>query len=147
MKEILAGLRGNHAATNVDAPDPALRGRTYAIPFEAVWQGVVGLAGGGLRGWSIESADDQIGVVKAHALGGLLRPEIDVRVSVRLDRNAQTRVDLLARARSEGGDLGRSRRLVARFVGQLDQRLGAGPGQILDPRVLPEYGAESGARA
>ena len=62
MKEILTGLRGNHAATEVDALDPALRGRTYAIPFETVWQAVVGLAGGGLRGWSIESADDQIGV-------------------------------------------------------------------------------------
>ena len=147
MKEILTGLRGSHAATNVDAPDPALRGRTYAIPFETVWQAVVSLAGDGLRGWSIESADDQIGVLKAHALGGLLRPGIDVRVSIRLDHNAQTRVDLLARTRSGRHDLGRSRRLVAHFTERLDRKLEAGPAQILDPRVLPAYGPGLGAEA
>jgi hypothetical protein len=147
LKQFLDGLRGNHAATDVDAPDPALRGRTYAIPFETVWQAAVGLAGGGVRGWSIESADDQVGVVKAHARGGLLRPEVDIRISIRLDRNAQTRVDLFVRARSEGRDLGRSRRLVIRFVSRLDRRLEAGPRQILDPRVLPEYGPEFGAKA
>lgn len=147
MKEFFTRLRENHAATDVDASDPTLRGRTYAIPFEAVWQAVVGLAGGGVRGWSIESADDQLGVVKAHVRGGALRPEVDVRVSIRLDRNAQTRVDVLASARSERGDLGRSRRLVTRFFARLDRRLGAGPGQILDPRVLPEYGPGFGVTA
>jgi hypothetical protein len=145
LKEFLAGLRSSQATTDVEALHPALRGRTYAIPFETVWQGVVSLAGGGLRDWSIASADDQIGVVTAHARGGLLRPAIDVRISVRLDHNAQTRVDIFARTYGERHDLGRSRRLIARFTRQLDRKLHAQAGQILDPRTLPARMSESKA--
>jgi len=135
------GLRTNQASTHFDAEDRTLRGRTYAIPFENVWQAVVGLAGGGLRGWGLVSADDQKGRVVAMVRPGLLRPEVEIRLRVGLDENAQTRVDALATARSERGDLGRSRRLLGSFFTRLDRRLGARADQILDPRSLVEYGA------
>jgi hypothetical protein len=41
------------AATAPDSTDRRLRGRTYAVPFEHVWQAARSLAGGGLRGWTL----------------------------------------------------------------------------------------------
>ena len=133
MKAILDGLKQNQAFTSPEADDPRLRGRTYAIPFETVWQGSVGL-GGGLNGWSIESADDQQGIIQAAVRARLLAPEVLVRIDIGLDENAQTRVDLSATARTERGDFGRSRRLVRSFLDRLDRELGADPTQILDPQ-------------
>jgi hypothetical protein len=139
----LSGLFGrlgeNHAVTDPTATDPRLRGRTYAIPFEAVWQASVGLAGGGQRGWSLESTDDQRGVIEASVRGGGLSVEVGVRIAVSLDENAQTRVDVEASSRSGRSDLGRSRRLVIRFLRRLDKRLGAGPAQIVDPARMRAY--------
>ncbi|MEM7417672.1 MAG: hypothetical protein AAF389_19445 [Gemmatimonadota bacterium] len=134
MKAILDGLTHNQAFTSPEADDPRLRGRTYAIPFETVWQGSVGLGGGGLHGWSIESADDQQGIIQAAVRARLLAPEVVVRIDIGLDENAQTRVDLSATARTERGDFGRSRRLVRSFLERLDRKLGADPSQILEPQ-------------
>ena len=139
MKGIVRGLQENQAFTDVASADPGLVGRTYAIPFEAVWQASIGLGGGGLRGWSIASANDQTGVIKANVRAGMISPEVVVRVDIGLDRNAQTRVDLAATSRTERGDLGRSRRLVARFLKNLDRRLEARPNQIWDPAELPLF--------
>lgn len=133
MKSLLDGLKQNQAFTSPASDDPRLRGRTYAIPFETVWQGSVGLGGGGMNGWSIESADDQQGIIQAAVSARLLAPEILVRIDIGLDENAQTRVDLSATARTERGDFGRSRRVVHSFLEKLDRKLGAGPSQILDP--------------
>ncbi len=139
MKAILDGLKENRVVTYPQSPDPRLRGRTYAIPFETVWQGLLGLGGGGLKGWGIESADDQHGLIRAAVKGGFLRPEIAIRIDVGLDENAQTRVDLIAATRTEGAALGRSRRLIASFTRHLDQKLGAESHQILDPTRLAIY--------
>ena len=145
MTDFLAGLRTNQAATDLHAADQRLRGRTYAIPFEDVWNAAVVLAGGGLRGWSLISADDQRGLIEAHVRGGPLRPEMDVRIRIRLDRNGQTRADLRVASRSERGDLGRSRRSVARFTARLDRKLHARPEQILDPTTMAAYARSEGS--
>jgi len=137
LKEILKGFTENQAFTDPADEDPRLRGRTYAIPFEAVWQASIGLGGGGLRGWSMESADDQRGVIKVRVAPMIMFPEVLVRINVSLDANAQTRVELAATSRTERGDLGRSRRLIARFVRRLDKKLKARPDQIWDVAELP----------
>lgn len=139
MKAILDGLKENRVVTYPQSPDPRLRGRTYAIPFEKVWQGLLGLGGGGLKGWVIESADDQHGLIRATVRGGALRPEIAVRIDVGLDENGQTRVDLIAATRTEGAALGRSRRVIGSFTQNLDRKLGAEDHDVLDPTRLTVY--------
>jgi hypothetical protein len=136
LKGVLRGFTENQASTDVHGEDLRLRGRTYAIPFEAVWQASIGLCGGELRGWSIERADDQRGVISAHVSGGLASSEVMVKINIGLDANAQTRVDLTATSSTERGDFGRSGRLIARFVRRLDEKLQARPDQIWDPREL-----------
>ncbi len=143
MNGILRGLRENQAKSDAQAVDPRLRGRTYAIPFEDVWQASIGLCGGGLRRWAISSSDDRAGVIEVIARAALLGPDVDIRVLISLDHNAQTRVDLWAAARTERGDLGRTRRLVGRFLKRLDRGLKATPAQILDPALLPVFEDQS----
>jgi hypothetical protein len=139
LKEVLKGFTENQAFTDISDDDSALRGRTYAIPFEAVWQAAMALGGGGLRGWSLERVDDQAGVIKARVTAGILKPSVMIRIDIGLDANAQTRVDLAATARTERGDLGRSRRLIRRFVRRLDRKLKARPDQIWDTADLPSF--------
>lgn len=110
------------AATSPDAASPALRGRTLAIPFEDVWQAALRLTRGGLRGWSLTAADDQEGTIDALAprfTGALF----DVHIHIRLDQDAQTRVDARAAARKPSTDFGTSRRLLRRFFRALDRTL------------------------
>lgn len=132
MKGILRGLTENRAETDPASEDERLLGRTYAIPFENVWQAATGLASGGLKGWSLWIANDQDGLIEASARPFLFLAAIDIRIKVGLDENAQTRVDLTATSRLERGDWGRSRRSIGRFVSTLDRLLDAAPGQILD---------------
>lgn len=139
MNGILRGLTENRAGTDPAASDPRLRGRTYAIPFDTVWQAAWRLADGGIRGWSMLSSDDQLGVIEAVAKAPILRKEQDVRVEVRLDENAQTRVDVWSSSRVVRGDLGSNRRTIGRFVRLLDRSLHVQPGQILDPTIPPAW--------
>jgi hypothetical protein len=140
-------LRENHAVTDPRSEDPRLRGRTYTIPFETVWQAAVGLAGGGQRGWSLEEADDQRGVIKAQVRAGAISAEIGVQITVSLDENAQTRVDVEASSRSGRADLGRSRRIVGRLLERMDGRLDAAPAQIVDPDRMRAFVTGSRAEA
>jgi hypothetical protein len=118
--------------TDPTSPDDRLLGRTYAIPFENVWQAATRLASGGLKGWTLWVADDQAGLIEASVSKFFFAPAGDVRVRIGLDENAQTRVDVTSTSRTERGDLGRSRRTIGRFIRHLDELLGAAPGQILD---------------
>lgn len=125
-------LTQSHARTDRRSTDPALRGRTYAIPFARVWEAAVELSDGGLRGWRTTRADEEAGIIEAEATTTVLRFVDDVRVRVALDANAQTRVDVESRSRRGSGDLGANRRRIRRFLATLDRRLGAGSAQILD---------------
>lgn len=108
-------------------------GRTYAIPFDAVWNAALTLADGGSRGWSLASSNDQTGSIRAESTTLVLRFVDDIRVHIGLDENGQTRVDVRSASRKGSGDLGRNRRSVGKFLSRLDKRLGARPEQILDP--------------
>lgn len=133
MNPVWRGLTQSHAETHPTSVDPRLRGRTYAISFDRVWRAATSLADGGQRGWRVIHADDQGGVLRAVSRTLVFGRLNDVEIVIRLDENAQTRVDARTRARNGKGDLGRGPRLIGGFFRRLDQALGAGPRQILDP--------------
>ena len=115
---------GNGAAeTRPDSSDPRFRGRTYAIPFEDVWQSCLAIVKEDLRGCTVRLANDRDGIIIAEAHNRLPRRIDDVTISVVLDKDAQTRVDMRSITRDGGRDLGANSRRVARFFQLLDQRL------------------------
>ncbi len=133
--KLRVALRETRAHTHPEHPDRSLRGRTYAIPFAQVWTAAVGLASGGLRGWSTVRADEDLGTLQAECQTLVFRTVDDVEIRISLDENAQTRVDLTSGSRGGKGDLGRNRRRIQKFFQILDERTEAGPGKILDPTV------------
>ena len=139
MSGLLDKLYENQANTDQRSEDARLRGRTYTIPFEEVWQASMRVCGSGLLGWSIGRADDQRGVIEALAKTPIIGSETDVHIRIGLDHLGQTRVDAVATSRSEKGDWGRSKRLIGRFARSLDRELSVRPDQILDPTQHPVY--------
>ena len=125
------GLAGQDARTSPDSDDPALVGRTYAIPFGTVWDAVVRLASGGLKGWRIARWDDQIGIVAADVKSWPLPLAATVLISVKLDADGQTRVDMSVRCVDAEGRLPVNHHRIDRFFGALDRALAARPDQIL----------------
>lgn len=123
MRRLVLALSRNYAETAINEADPRLRGRTYAIPFEQVWQAACSLANGGLRGWRILQADDYEGIIQAESTTLVLRFVDDVLVRVYLDKNAQTRVDMQSRSRKGGVDFGTNARRIRKFFRALDRRL------------------------
>lgn len=124
MTAAVRGLTRNRAATAPDAADLRLRGRTYSIPFEEVWQAALRLAGR-KRGWQVLGSDDLEGVIRVEART-LLRFTHDVVVQVKLDENAQTRVDLISASRVGKADFGKNARRIAGFLRALDRELERG---------------------
>lgn len=121
---VIRGLTRNVAFTAPDAEDPRLRGRTYAIPFEDVWQASLRLVDGGLRRWELLEADDQEGIIRGVAHGILFaRFTSDVTVRISLDSDAQTRVDALSASRSGRYDLGSNARKLRKLFRALDRAL------------------------
>jgi hypothetical protein len=116
-------ISANTAETAPDDPDPRLRGRTYPIPFDQVWQASLALAKGGLRGWRCTNADDYEGVIRAEAHTLMMRFVDDVSIQIYLDENAQTRVDMISKSRKGKADLGTNARRINRFFRALDRKL------------------------
>jgi hypothetical protein len=138
---VIKGLTENRAETDPHSPDWRLRGRTYAISFDRVWTAALGLASGGLARWTLLSANDEDGIIRARALTRFFRRVDDVRINVGLDSNGQTRVDLVSESLKRKRDLGGNARRIHRFVGELDAKLGATPSQILDATREPHFSA------
>ena len=126
-------------STDPRATDERLVGRTYAIPFDRVWKAARALAEGGLRGWELVRGDDREGVMDARSFTFPRRRVDDVRITVRLDENAQTRVDLRCRRAAARSAPRRHARVIGRFFRSLDRRLNAGPGERLDPTLAPAW--------
>ena len=139
MRGILRGVTEGSAATDPASPDARLLGRTYAIPFDSVWNAAKRLADGEMRGWSIMSADDVAGVIIATKRSLLFGHRDDVKIDIVLDENAQTRVDVNSGSHSRRPDLGRNRRGIGRFIRKLDASLEARPDQILDATRVPAW--------
>lgn len=128
------GLAGQDARTSADSGDPALVGRTYAIPFGTVWDAIVALASGGLKGWKLARWDDQIGLVAADVTSWPIPLAATVLISVKLDANGQTRVDMSIRSVAEEGRLPINQRRIDRFFRALDHSLAVRPDQVLVAR-------------
>ncbi|MFW6205937.1 MAG: DUF1499 domain-containing protein [Gemmatimonadota bacterium] len=123
LQAVTRGFTRNVAFTAPSAEDPRLRGRTYAIPFEDVWQASLYLVKGGLKRWELVEADDQEGVIRGTVHGLLGRLPSSVTIRIVLDTNAQTRIDALSASRTGRGDLGANARRLNRFFRALDARL------------------------
>jgi hypothetical protein len=136
---------GDGTRTDPRAVDERLRGRTYAIPFDRVWKVALRLAGGGLRAWSLQHADDQVGLLQAQAPTWTRRHVDVIEVRVRLDENAQTRVDLHCRRTEAPPRKRRHIRLIEAFFRRLDRDLEAGTTEILDPTRTPGWMVEERA--
>ena len=128
------GLAGQDVRTSADSDDPALAGRTYAIPFGIVWEAIVTLASGGLKGWKLARWDDQIGLVAADVTSWPIPLAATVLISVKLDANGQTRVDMSIRNVAEEGRLPINQRRIDRFFRALDHSLAVRPDQVLAAR-------------
>jgi hypothetical protein len=135
------GSSRGRAETHPKAPDPRLRGRTYAITFDRVWTAALGLAGGELPRWRVLESDDEKGTIRAQALTTLLRRPCDVRIRIGLDANGQTRVDLRVALENGTRDWGSNARRIRRFIEALDTKLAATPAQILDATRQPQFTA------
>jgi hypothetical protein len=107
--------------TGPEALDPRLRGRTYAFPFEDVWQGTLRLVRGKLRGWSLEFADDREGVVNALVTSRVKWLQGVVEVRIQLDQDAWTRVDATAATPGAFHDFGVNSRRLRHFFQRLDR--------------------------
>lgn len=122
-RKLLLGFTRNVAFTAPGAEDPRLRGRTYAVPFEDVWQAALALVDGGLKRWELVEEDDREGIIRGVAHSRIERFTSSVTVRVGLDFNAQTRVDGLAASRTGRYDLGLNARRLDRFFTGLDARV------------------------
>jgi len=123
VDKIWQALTENSARTSENAEDPRLRGRTYMVPFAKVWDEIIKMIETHPR-WRLVRADEGSGRVHAEATTLVFRLVDDVRFKVRLDDNALTRVDMWSSSRVGRGDLGTNTRRIARFLRQLDRRLG-----------------------
>jgi hypothetical protein len=118
--------------TDPSSDDPRLLGRTYAIPFDAVWRGCIKLVQARNR-WSLLQADDLVGFIRIRCTTMVFRFEDDLEIRIVLDENALTRVDVRSRPHKARA-VGLNTRRVGRFFKRLDRALGASPEKILDPR-------------
>ena len=132
-ERLTKALTTNRAETDPGSDDPRLVGRTYAIPFEAVWRACMSLVEK-RGGWRLLQADDLVGFIRVRCTTFVLRFEGDLEIRIGLDEHALTRVDLRSRSLKGRSDLGLNTRRVGRFFRKLDRALDAGHGKILDPR-------------
>ena len=142
---MLRALTTSVAETAQAHEDARLRGRTYAIPFEDVWNAAHAVATVGLRGWRVVTSDDEEGVINAEATTLLRRKVDDVVIRITLDENAQTRVDARSSARQGRGDWGRNARRLNRFFHALDRAVIEARKQRMAARKPPGAGT-GGAR-
>lgn len=136
-RRLLGALGSTSAETRPEAADPDLRGRTWAVPFEDVWEAAVELAGGGLPGCSLRRANDRDGIIIAEARARFAGVS-DFTISVTLDADAQTRVDARSISREDRADLGSNARRIRQFFDLLEERIThrrGEPPQSLTPRT------------
>lgn len=135
FEKVRRGLTRNVAFTTPEAEDERLRGRTYAVPFEDVWQASLRLVGGDLKRWTVVEADDDEGIIRGLARGRLDRHTSAITVRITLDFNAQTRVDVMSASRVGRADMGRNARRIDLFFRTLDRELTSAGGRPVERNV------------
>ena len=144
LSERLArALTTNHAETDPWADDPRLAGRTYAIPFDRVWNACLELAQR-TRGWHVLQVDAFPGLIRITCTTLIFKFVDDLEIRIRLDENALTRLDMCSRSRKGRGDLGVNARRIGRFIRRLDRMLRADAATILDPTQSVSWSTEAG---
>jgi uncharacterized protein (DUF1499 family) len=138
---MIEGSTRARAETSPAALDTRLRGRTYAITFDRVWNAALALAGGELPRWRVLKSDDQQGIIQAEAASAVWARPSEVRIRIGLDANGQTRVDIRSASKEGKRDFGSNARRIDRLVRALDAKLGATPAQILDATRKPRFSA------
>jgi len=126
FQRIMTGLTENEAETDPGHEDPALRGRTYGIPFDTVWRAALRVAEG-RRGWEVTRRDDLEGRVEIEATTLVFNFVDDMEVEIVLDENAQTRVDARSSSRKGKADLGTNARRLRKFFRDLDREVARAP--------------------
>lgn len=114
-------MKGNETlATSPRNADSRLHGRTYSIPFEDVWQGALRIIREKLKGWILDTADDQEGIIHADVRGIHKKLNGTIEVRIALDGNGQTRVDAKAATPAAFSDFGVNARRLRGFFEALD---------------------------
>lgn len=126
LRRIAQGLTDNEAETHPEHEDPALRGRTYGIPFDTVWRAALRIAASRRR-WAVTRRDDLEGRIEIEATTLVFSFVDDVEVRIVLDENAQTRVDAGSSSRKGKVDLGTNARRLRRFFEDLDREVARAP--------------------
>ena len=144
LKERLEqALTTNRAVTDPRSSDPLLRGRTYAIPFDDVWNACLNLVDRNTR-WTLLQAEDVEGYVRVRCRTPIFRFVDDLEIRIGLDEHAMTRVDVSSHSRMRRRDLGANARRIRRFLLHLDLTLDAEDRVILDPMRLEAWSLDAG---
>lgn len=125
-RRVVRALTENEVATDPNHEDPALRGRTYGIPFDTVWRAALRVAQDRGR-WTITRRDDLEGRIEIEAKTLVFKFVDDMEVDISLDDNAQTRVDARSSSRKGKADLGTNARRLRRFFRDLDREVARAP--------------------
>lgn len=135
------GTTDRRVGTDLRSDDPRLRGRTYAIPFDRVWNSILALAGEEVGRWRVLRVDDEKGIIEAEAVLPILGVVGAIRFDVRLDPEGQTRVDMSCTPPGRRGSVRGAAGRIGRFFNALDRRLEVSRDQILHsvPNREPEY--------
>lgn len=105
--------------TSPEQTDRRLTGRTYAIPFEDVWQGALRIIGARKR-WTLDSADDEEGIIIASVRALHQRFNGSIRIRIGLDDDGQTRADAMTDMPRAFADMGMNARRINGFFRALD---------------------------
>ena len=105
--------------TSPEQTDRRLAGRTYAIPFEDVWQGALRIIEARKR-WTLDSADDEEGIIVASVRALHQRFNSSIRIRIGLDGDGQTRADAVTDMPRAFADMGMNARRVDGFFRALD---------------------------
>ncbi len=126
-------MTDRRVSTDPRSDDPRLRGRTYAIPFDRVWNSILALAGEEVGRWRVLRVDDEKGIIEAEAVLPIVGVAGAIRFDVRLDPEGQTRVDMSSTSPNRRGMFGGAAGRIGRFFSGLDRRLEVSRDQILHP--------------
>jgi hypothetical protein len=113
------------AATHPNHSDARLRGSRYGVPFAGVWTAALAVARRHRR-WEITDHDPGAGRIVAEVTTPVWRFVDHVVITLSLDGNGDTRVDMTSHSRAGRYDFGVNARRIRRFLRQLEREIAKG---------------------